>query len=67
MPRKLIIAASVLAAILAGAFWFLTIPKMVSGKELGPHTANLENGRVLFHAGGDQGSSGALVELIPSE
>jgi len=52
MPRKLIIAASVLAAILAGAFWILTIPKMVSGKELGPHTANLENGRVLFHAGG---------------
>jgi mono/diheme cytochrome c family protein len=52
MLRKLAIAVALLFVIGAGAFWNLTIPKTVSPAELGPHTANLENGRILFYAGG---------------
>jgi cytochrome c len=52
MLRKLAIAVALLFVIGAGAFWILTIPKTVSPAELGPRTANLENGRILFHAGG---------------
>jgi mono/diheme cytochrome c family protein len=52
MLRKLAIAVALLLVIGAGAFWILTIPKTVSPAELGPHTANLENGRTIFHAGG---------------
>ena len=52
MLRKLAIAIAILAGIFAGIFWILTIPKIVSRSELGPHTADLENGRILFHAGG---------------
>jgi mono/diheme cytochrome c family protein len=52
MLRKFAIAIAILIAIFAGTFWILTIPKTVSPSELGPHTADLENGRILFHAGG---------------
>jgi len=52
MLRKLAIAIAILAGIFAGIFWILTIPKIVSRSELGPHTADPENGRILFHAGG---------------
>lgn len=52
MLRKLAIAIAILVGIFAGIFWILTIPKTVSRSELGPHTADLENGRILFHAGG---------------
>jgi mono/diheme cytochrome c family protein len=52
MLRKLAIAIAILVAIFAVAFWILTIPKTVSRSELRPHTADLENGRILFHAGG---------------
>src|SRR6266702_2455109 len=52
MLRKLIIAIAILAPIGAGACWILTIPKTLSPSVLGPHTADLENGRILFHAGG---------------
>ena len=52
MLRKLIIAAAILVAISVGGFWIVTIPKTVSPRELGPHTADVENGRVLFNAGG---------------
>jgi len=52
MLRKLAIAIAILAGIFAGIFWILTIPKIVSRSELGPRSADLENGRILFHAGG---------------
>ncbi len=52
MLRKLAIAIAILVGIFAGIFWILTIPKIVSRSELRPHTADLENGRILFHAGG---------------
>jgi mono/diheme cytochrome c family protein len=52
MLRKLAIGIALLFVIGAGAFWILTIPKTISPAELGPHTANLENGKILFHAGG---------------
>ena len=52
MLRKLIIAVAILVAISVGGFWIVTIPKTVSPRELGPHTADVENGRVLFNAGG---------------
>jgi mono/diheme cytochrome c family protein len=52
MLRKLAIAIAILLAILTGIFWILTTPKTVPSSELGPHSADLENGKVLFHAGG---------------
>jgi mono/diheme cytochrome c family protein len=52
MLRKLTIAIAILVLIDAGAFWIVTIPKTVTPAELGPHVADLENGRILFHAGG---------------
>ena len=52
MLRKLVILVVVLAVIGAAAFWFITMPATVSASALGPHTANLENGKTLFHAGG---------------
>jgi mono/diheme cytochrome c family protein len=52
MFRKLIVAAAIVVAILVVGFWILTIPKAISPGELGPHTADVENGRILFHAGG---------------
>jgi mono/diheme cytochrome c family protein len=52
MLRKLAIAIAILVGIFAGTFWILTIPKIVSRSELRPHAADLENGRILFHAGG---------------
>jgi mono/diheme cytochrome c family protein len=52
MLRKLAIAIALLVAIFGAAFWFLTISKTVSQDELGSHTADLENGKILFHAGG---------------
>src|ERR1700680_2824031 len=52
MLRKLAITIAILVAIFAGTFWMLTIPKTVSPSELKPHAADLENARILFHAGG---------------
>jgi mono/diheme cytochrome c family protein len=50
--RKVAIALLVLAAIGAAVFWFVTRPSVVSARALGPHTANLDNGRTMFYAGG---------------
>jgi mono/diheme cytochrome c family protein len=52
MLRKLAIAVAILLVVGAGAFWILTIPKSVAPADLGPHTANPENGKIVFHAGG---------------
>lgn len=52
MLRKLIILAVVAGAIGLAAFWFLTIPSTVPANALTAHTPNLDNGRVMFLAGG---------------
>jgi len=52
MLRKLVIAAAIVAVLGGGAFWLLTVPKTVTSGELGPHKADLANGRVMFIAGG---------------
>jgi mono/diheme cytochrome c family protein len=54
MHRKLIIAAAVAAGVLAlglGVFWAVTAPRPIPASTLGPHTADLANGRTLFLAG----------------
>jgi len=52
MLRKLVIAAVAAAILGVAAFWFLTIPQSVSASALGPHTADLANGKTLFNVGG---------------
>jgi mono/diheme cytochrome c family protein len=52
MLRKLVIAVAVLALLGAVAFWLVTIPKTVAAAALGPHQADLANGRTMFVAGG---------------
>lgn len=52
MLRKLAILIGIAAAIGFAGFWFLTRPDVISAAALGPHTANLDNGRTTFYAGG---------------
>jgi mono/diheme cytochrome c family protein len=52
MLRRLVIAAAIIAVLGGGAFWLLTIAKTVTSGELGPHDADLANGRAMFIAGG---------------
>ena len=52
MLRKLVIVIALLVPISGAAFWILTIAKTVAPDKLGPHTVDLENGKILFHAGG---------------
>lgn len=52
MLRKLVILALVLAVIGAAAFWLVTMPASVSASAFTPYTPNLENGKVMFYAGG---------------
>jgi mono/diheme cytochrome c family protein len=49
--RKLIIFAVIFAAIGLAGFAILTRPQVVEASALGPHQPNLENGRMMFHAG----------------
>lgn len=51
MLRKLIIFAVIFAAIGLAGFAILTRPQVVEASALGPHQPNLENGRMMFHAG----------------
>jgi mono/diheme cytochrome c family protein len=52
--KRLLVALLVLAALGAGGFWLLTSPSLQrAGREPVPAgAANIENGRVAFHAGG---------------
>src|SRR4051794_6054670 len=50
--RKLIVAVVVLALIVAAALWFLTAPPSVSADALPARSANVDNGRTMFWAGG---------------
>ena len=52
MLRKLVLLAVIAAVVGLAVFWFITIPATVPANALGPHTANLANGKVLFFAGG---------------
>jgi mono/diheme cytochrome c family protein len=52
MWRKLIIFVVIVIAIGLATFWLLTIPASVAESALGPHTANLDNGKTMFFAGG---------------
>jgi mono/diheme cytochrome c family protein len=52
MLRKLVISVVILAVIGAAVFWLVTMPATVSASALGAHTANLENGKTMFYAGG---------------
>jgi len=55
MLRKLVIAVAVLAVLGGIAFWLLTIPQTVPAAALGPHQADVANGRTMFIAGGCSG------------
>src|SRR5438045_6551641 len=50
--RRVLLALVVLAIVAGAIFWFITAPKTVSASALGPHTADLDNGRTMFLAGG---------------
>jgi mono/diheme cytochrome c family protein len=52
LPRKLGIFVVAVGLLAATAFWFLTTPTVIPASALGAHTPNLENGRVMFFAGG---------------
>ena len=52
MLRKLAILVVILVVIGAAVFWFVTIPVTVPASALGAYTANLENGKTMFYAGG---------------
>ncbi len=53
MARRRILSAMVaLAAAAGGAFWLLTAPAALQTGVLGPHTANLDNGKSMFNIGG---------------
>jgi len=50
LPQALL-ALAVFAVAGLGVFWIATSPRTVTAAELGPHTANLDNGRTMFFAG----------------
>jgi mono/diheme cytochrome c family protein len=52
MRRKLVVVVALLGIIAVVAFWFLTAPATVPAAALGPHSANPDNGRTMFFAGG---------------
>ena len=52
MLRKLVILVVALAIVVAAALWIVTIPTSVPADALGPHNADLANGKTMFWAGG---------------
>ncbi len=62
MWRKLCVL--VIAAVVAGlgAFWFITIPAVVSAEALPAYTPNVANGEVVFNAGGCTSCHGVAGE-----
>jgi mono/diheme cytochrome c family protein len=52
MIRKLIVLAAAAGALGLAAFWFLTSPATIPASALAPRTPNLDNGKVMFFAGG---------------
>lgn len=52
MIKRLILLAAAAAVLALATFWFLTIPATVPASALGPHTADLANGKEMFTVGG---------------
>jgi len=52
MLRKLVIVAGLAAAVVAPAFWYLTIPATIPANAFTPYTGDLANGRTMFLIGG---------------
>jgi mono/diheme cytochrome c family protein len=50
--RRWLLAVLVLALIGAAGFWFVTRPEVVAASALPAHKPNLDNGKVMFFAGG---------------
>jgi mono/diheme cytochrome c family protein len=55
MLRRFVIAIAIVAVLGGGGFWILTVPQTVPASALGPHEADLANGRTMFIAGGCSG------------
>src|SRR6478735_3295761 len=52
MVHRLVVLALIAAVVGFGVFWVVTIPATVPASALAPHTANLDNGKVMFLIGG---------------
>jgi mono/diheme cytochrome c family protein len=52
MLRKFAILVAILVVIGAAVFWFVTVPVTVPASALGAYTANPDNGKTMFFAGG---------------
>jgi mono/diheme cytochrome c family protein len=50
--RRLLLAIVLLGLVGAVAFWFVTKPQVIAASELPAHQPNLDNGKVMFFAGG---------------
>jgi mono/diheme cytochrome c family protein len=50
--RRLLVVLAVLIAIVGALFWFVTMPESVPASALTAHKPDLENGKVMFNAGG---------------
>jgi mono/diheme cytochrome c family protein len=50
--RRLLLAIVLLGLVGAAAFWFVTKPQVVTASELPAYQPNLDNGKVMFFAGG---------------
>jgi mono/diheme cytochrome c family protein len=50
--RRLLLAIVLLAVVGAAAFWFVTRPEVIAASALPAHQPNLDNGKVMFFAGG---------------
>jgi mono/diheme cytochrome c family protein len=53
--RRVLLAILILAVVGFAAFWFITRPQTIAASELPPHKTDLENGKVMFFAGGCAG------------
>ncbi len=52
MLRKLVLLAAIAVVLALGAMWVLTIPQTIDPGALGPHNADIANGKTLFYIGG---------------
>jgi mono/diheme cytochrome c family protein len=50
--RRLLLVILALAVVGAAAFWIITKPQVIAAGDLPPHKPNLDNGKVMFFAGG---------------
>ena len=58
MGRRLIVLALIAAVVGLGVFWVVTVPATVPASALAPHTANLDNGKVMCWGENDRGQIG---------